>query len=464
MDQVGDQYVFGAEVSETDPNPSVWDCAEFTQWSAYQVGAEIPGSSFEQYLDLKAKGLVIPVEQGMNTPGALLFHFSAEPTPGGGRPSQAHVALSLGDGTTVEAQSSNVGVIVDDNAAGRFEYAALLPNVDYSGASMAAAVAMPAAATALAPMADASGLTIDMVIHGIKMQESRGDYQAENPTSTASGAYQYIDGTWAGYGGYGHASDAPPDVQDARMRADTQAAYDRLGDWERVIASHFAGEGGQAGPKGEWHKVPGNDYNQNPSIRDYVDGVLGHVEEADPSAFGGVAYAPASAALFAPPGPQQPMIGQVAAPVDFVPQVLPGFTIDPGMDISNPEGDADNDALTNQFEMTTGSNPTVGDTDADGLTDGFEASLGTKATLIDTDADGFTDGFEAMYGLDPLAAMSLPGSSLPGTGVPVGGLESGPASPLGNPMGGTNVPTAPDPNGPAAGVDPMDAGADPDVP
>jgi len=46
--------------------------------------------------------------------------------------------------------------------------------------------------------------------------ESGGDYAAQNDVSTASGAYQITDGTWAGYGGYGHASDAPPAVQDAK--------------------------------------------------------------------------------------------------------------------------------------------------------------------------------------------------------------------------------------------------------
>lgn len=46
--------------------------------------------------------------------------------------------------------------------------------------------------------------------------ESGGSYTAENPTSTASGKYQIVDGTWDGYGGYSHASDAPPHVQDAR--------------------------------------------------------------------------------------------------------------------------------------------------------------------------------------------------------------------------------------------------------
>lgn len=50
----------------------------------------------------------------------------------------------------------------------------------------------------------------------IVMCESGGNYLAENDYSTASGAYQIIDGTWAGYGGYYHAADAPPSVQDAK--------------------------------------------------------------------------------------------------------------------------------------------------------------------------------------------------------------------------------------------------------
>lgn len=50
----------------------------------------------------------------------------------------------------------------------------------------------------------------------IVMCESGGNYDAENAVSTASGAYQIIDGTWNGFGGYFHASDAPPAVQDAK--------------------------------------------------------------------------------------------------------------------------------------------------------------------------------------------------------------------------------------------------------
>ena len=563
MAQVGDDYVFGANVAETDPDPQVWDCAEFTQWSAYQVGAEIPGSSFEQYLDLKAKGLLIPVEEGMNTPGALLFHFSSEPEPGGGRPSQAHVALSLGEGRTVEAQSEDVGVITDD-AGGRFEYAALLPNVDYAGAgddqTLPDADAHPGDPGGVP---DASGLTQEMVIYGIKMQESHGDYQAENPTSTASGAYQYIDGTWDDYQGYSHASDAPVAVQDAKMRADTQAAFDRLGDWERVIASHFAGEGGQAGPKSDWTKVPGHDYNQNPSIRKYVDGVEQHIRDADPSLFG--QSAPVSPAALSPAavadpnqvaqhfvdvalaqrgdtyrlgaeaklddqnptefdrseltqwaahqagieipdgssaqyldlkakgliipvqqaaqtpgallfsfsseptaGGDRPSVAHVAisqgngaaveadetrgvtsmavgnrfqyaavlpglqgvtpTPAGAVlpisapatgaepAPVLPAYQIDPGVDITDPDFDSDNDGLTNHFEQLIGSNPTLADSDLDGLIDGFETTLGTDPMKMDTDLDGFTDGIEVHLGANPLAAGSaLTSGESPGT-------------------------------------------------
>ena len=55
----------------------------------------------------------------------------------------------------------------------------------------------------------------------VRAHESGGNYRAENPISTASGAYQFLDSTWqtmsarAGHSGWGHAASATAAVQDA---------------------------------------------------------------------------------------------------------------------------------------------------------------------------------------------------------------------------------------------------------
>jgi cell wall-associated NlpC family hydrolase len=102
--QVGDRYVFGAEVDLDNPNPDKFDCSELTQWAAHQAGVTIPDGAAGQYRYFQKMGLLIPVDQAKNTPGALLFHFASDPVGGKGEPSVAHVAISAGDGhTTIEA-------------------------------------------------------------------------------------------------------------------------------------------------------------------------------------------------------------------------------------------------------------------------------------------------------------------------------------------------------------------------
>jgi cell wall-associated NlpC family hydrolase len=124
--QAGDPYVWGSTASPTDPNPSAFDCSELVKWAAKRAGVDVPDGSWLQYLHLKERGATIPVEQALRTPGALLFSFSHEPTPGGSRPAQAHVAISLGDGRTIEARGKQYGVGSFD-AANRFEYGAVIP-------------------------------------------------------------------------------------------------------------------------------------------------------------------------------------------------------------------------------------------------------------------------------------------------------------------------------------------------
>lgn len=52
----------------------------------------------------------------------------------------------------------------------------------------------------------------------VMWRESRGDITAQNPISTASGKWQFLDSTWAGYGGYAKARYAPEKVQDDKAR------------------------------------------------------------------------------------------------------------------------------------------------------------------------------------------------------------------------------------------------------
>lgn len=128
VEQQGDSYVFGAEASLDDPNPDSFDCSELTQWAADQVGVTIPDGAMYQYLDLKSQGQLMPVEEALHTKGALLFYFSSEPTANGGRPSEAHVAISLGDGRTIEARGTSYGVN-EFPGEGRFNYAGVIPEM-----------------------------------------------------------------------------------------------------------------------------------------------------------------------------------------------------------------------------------------------------------------------------------------------------------------------------------------------
>jgi cell wall-associated NlpC family hydrolase len=133
--QRGDSYVFGAKGGLNDPDPTAFDCSGLTKWAAHKAGYDLPDGAAHQYLALKAQGKLIPVEEAIHTPGALLFHFAAEPQPGG-EPEEAHVAISLGNGKTIEAANPDDGV--DEFTAGgnRFEYAAVIPGISDGGSSM----------------------------------------------------------------------------------------------------------------------------------------------------------------------------------------------------------------------------------------------------------------------------------------------------------------------------------------
>jgi hypothetical protein len=111
LQQAGKTYRFGAEASPSDPNPRAFDCSELVEWCAARVGIspKVPDGSAAQKAHCKS----ISVAQAIKTKGALLF------LPG-------HVAISLGNGKTIEAMNPTNGVR-QGNAAGRFSSAGLIP-------------------------------------------------------------------------------------------------------------------------------------------------------------------------------------------------------------------------------------------------------------------------------------------------------------------------------------------------
>lgn len=78
---------------------------------------------------------------------------------------------------------------------------------------------------------NAASSSVEQIMEALKSKESGGDYSADNedPRSSASGAYQYIDSTWKSvtkkYGigqEYARAKDAPPNIQDEVARRNIQ--------------------------------------------------------------------------------------------------------------------------------------------------------------------------------------------------------------------------------------------------
>lgn len=119
----GHAYVYGAEVSLTDPTPGAFDCSELVQWAAARAGVTFPDGSSNQYAACQKAGTLITEDVAAWTRGALLFR---------GKGGSEHVVISLGDGSrTIEARGKAYGVVNATIAGRGWSAAALIPGLHY---------------------------------------------------------------------------------------------------------------------------------------------------------------------------------------------------------------------------------------------------------------------------------------------------------------------------------------------
>lgn len=124
LQEVGDEYEWGAEAKPgTDPSQTTeWDCSGLVYTKLLELGIDVPRSSTEQLEWVIESGTAIPLEEGLRTRGALLLRAG-------------HVAVSLGDGKTVEAMGEQYGVLVGSTSNRGFTHAGRVPGLSYNGAA-----------------------------------------------------------------------------------------------------------------------------------------------------------------------------------------------------------------------------------------------------------------------------------------------------------------------------------------
>lgn len=134
----GETYILGAFAPKSNANwKGPWDCAEFVSWVTFQSTSLLLGctdnnadpAKADAYSgawarDAAASHRTVSIGQAKATVGAVLVR---KPVPGG----IGHVAISLGDGRTIEAHSAKKGVSNQSVDGRRWDLAMLIPLIEY---------------------------------------------------------------------------------------------------------------------------------------------------------------------------------------------------------------------------------------------------------------------------------------------------------------------------------------------
>lgn len=171
----GTPYALGAEhdvVPGFEPAAAL-DCSELVQTALGDLGVAAPDGHWVQWEWCRDRGAIIPITQAIDTPGALLFVYDGT--------TEGHVAISRGDGSTIEARGRAWGT-GNWPAQGRtWTHGALIPGIDYTEDPLMAltaddikALVKEALVEAIGPGFDGSPSIIDGGV--VKVRLDDGNY------------------------------------------------------------------------------------------------------------------------------------------------------------------------------------------------------------------------------------------------------------------------------------------------
>lgn len=148
LQHLGEPYELGALAPKNDPTwDGPWDCAEFVSWCLYQTAGILYGCCNNQgnpaladaytgywARDAQALGQTISVAQAAKIAGAAVLRVGAK---------TGHIVISDGQGGTVEAHSSQTGVIKHTLSGRRWDLGILVPSLVYEATAGEIALAPP---------------------------------------------------------------------------------------------------------------------------------------------------------------------------------------------------------------------------------------------------------------------------------------------------------------------------------
>jgi N-acetylmuramoyl-L-alanine amidase len=133
LEERGDEYEWGGEYTPGTPANQTreWDCSGLVYTKLKELGLDPPRSSTQQLKWCRQNDTIIPLEEAIRTRGALLLR-------------EGHVAVSLGDGKTIESMGEKQGVGIFSATDHRtFTVGGLVPGLTYGRNRVPPAQAQP---------------------------------------------------------------------------------------------------------------------------------------------------------------------------------------------------------------------------------------------------------------------------------------------------------------------------------